>query len=128
MGGWCVWIISVCGGIFCNMMRKEFSFTKNIPLYVFVVALLSTQSTTALSAFGVGVIIWLLINKKVKYAILLIPFILWVYSLPFVSEKAMTEYGNVVIQLIWLTHHTILIECSLLFCLFMSLSSILFLV
>ncbi len=85
----------VCVGIFCNMMRKEFSFTKNIPLYVFVVALLSTQSTTALSAFVVGFIIWLLINKKLNYAILLIPFILWVYSLPFVSEKAMTEYGNV---------------------------------
>lgn len=84
----------VCLGLFCNMMRKDFSFKNNVPLFVFFAALFSTQSTTALMAFGVGVVIWLILRRKVKYAIILLPLVIWVLSMPFVYDKAMNEYGN----------------------------------
>lgn len=86
----------ICLGIFCNILRKDFSFKHNYPLYIMLFTLLTTQSTTALAAFAVAVVIWLFIKRKIGYAIVLIPLIVWIYSLPFVSDKALLEYENAV--------------------------------
>lgn len=87
----------ICLGIFCNMLRRRLSLKGNLPFVVMLVTLLSTQSTTALGAFVIGLAIWLVIDKKVSYSsMLLIPLALWIYTLPFVSDKAMYEYTNAV--------------------------------
>lgn len=86
----------ICLGIFCNMLRKNFSFKNNLPLVIMLITLLTTQSTTALAAFAIGMAIWLAVDRKITYALWIIPLVLWIYSLPFVSEKAMTQYGDAV--------------------------------
>ena len=86
----------LCVGLYCNMLRKGLTLKNNFSLVVMFIALLSTQSTTALAAFAVGVVLWAAFGQKKMYVLWLIPFVLWIYSLPFVSEKAMTEYDNAV--------------------------------
>ena len=84
----------ICIGLFCNMLRRGLSLKGNYPFIIMLIALLSTQSTTAISAFGMGLTIWLAVDRKVSYAIWIIPLVLWTYSLPFVSDKAINEYNN----------------------------------
>lgn len=86
----------ICIGVFCNMLRKGFTLKNNVPFVIMVAALLSTQSTTAIGAFGLGLSIWLAIDRKMSYAIWVIPLVLWIYSLPFVSDKALNEYNNAI--------------------------------
>lgn len=86
----------ICIGVFCNMLRKGFSIKNNVPFVIMVAALLSTQSTTAIGAFGLGLAIWLALDRKMSYAIWVIPLVLWIYSLPFVSDKALNEYNNAI--------------------------------
>lgn len=86
----------ICLGIFCNMLRKGFSFKNNLPLVIMIVTLLSTQSTTAIAAFAVGLAIWLATERKLTYALWIIPLLAWLYTLPFVSEKAMIQFGDAI--------------------------------
>lgn len=86
----------ICIGVFCNMLRKGVSLKNNLPLIIMLVTLLTTQSTTALAALVIGLALWLAAEKNVSYALWIIPLIVWIYTLPFVSEKAMTQYEDAV--------------------------------
>ena len=84
----------ICLGLFSNMLRKGLSFTNNIPFFIMVITLLTTQSTTAIVAYGVSIAIWLAFSKNKLYALWVIPFLVWIYALPFISEKAMMHYND----------------------------------
>ena len=86
----------ICIGIFCNMLRKGFSLKKNLPLVIMIITLLTTQSTTAITAFAVGLAIWLAVDRKLSYAFIVIPLVGWIYTLPFISEKAMIQYNDAI--------------------------------
>lgn len=86
----------ICIGIFCNMLRKGFSLKKNLPLVIMIITLLTTQSTTAITAFAVGLAIWLAVDRKFSYAFIVIPLVGWIYTLPFISEKAMIQYNDAI--------------------------------
>ena len=77
----------MCLGICFNMLRTELKLKNNLPLVVFLLALASTQSTTGYSIFGVMLVIWLLLNKKIGWLVLLIPAFVFVFNLPFIGEK-----------------------------------------
>lgn len=87
----------ICMGLFCNMLRKGLTLKNNLPFILMLVTLLTTQSTTALAAFVIGLVIWLFAGKKVTfYSLLMIPLVVWIYTLPFVSEKAMNQYEDAI--------------------------------
>ena len=77
----------MCFAVVFNTMRTNLRFKNNLPLIVFLTALASTQSTTGYVTMGVMLVIWLFTNGKVGWAIALIPFVLLVLNLPFMSEK-----------------------------------------
>lgn len=90
-GRFACWILL---GLFFNIIKHNFkiqSFSKNRNLYILLLALLTTLSTTGYSILGI-LIIFILINNKSKYskiliicvAIILVPIVL---SLSFMSEK-----------------------------------------
>lgn len=77
----------MCLGIGLNMLRTGLKFKNNIPLITFLIALASTQSTTGYSIFGIMLGIWLFVNKKIGWLIVLIPAALFVLNLPFMGDK-----------------------------------------
>ena len=81
--------------IFCNFIRTNARIKGNWSLLILMFTLFSTQSTTGIITVGVMFIIWLLINKKFGYAIILIPVLLYIFNLPFVGDKLMEEYSNI---------------------------------
>ena len=80
----------LCLGIFCNMLRTNFSLS-SVSLWVFLIALLSTESTTGFFVFLAMIIMWLIMNQKYKYLFIMIPALFAVYNLPFAKEKLMNE-------------------------------------
>jgi hypothetical protein len=76
--------------LYFNMARTKFKFLGNRNFWILMLALLTTQSTTGFTAFGV-IILFLLVNTKLKssfwYLILIIPAVISIYSLPFIGEK-----------------------------------------
>ena len=77
----------ICFGLFFNMLRTNFQLRDNLAFFVFLLALLSTQSTTGYVSFGVMFLIWLIINKKFFWAILVVPILLLMLRLPFLGDK-----------------------------------------
>lgn len=83
-----------CLGLFCNMMRTNLKLRDNRSLWVLLVALLSSQSTTGFMILMVSLVFWLIINKKYLYLLLLVPVIVAVFNLPFVKDKLYEEIDN----------------------------------
>lgn len=78
--------------IFCNIIRTRATIKGNWSLAILLITLFSTQSTTGIVTVGIMVFLWLLVNKKYLYTILLIPIMLYVFNLPFVGDKLIEEY------------------------------------
>lgn len=83
----------VCLGLFCNLIRTNFKLV-NRSLWVFLLALLSTQSTTGFLIFLVMVVLWLVLNKKYVILLILLPIGITIFELPFVKEKLFEEIEN----------------------------------
>lgn len=77
----------MCLAISFNMLRTEFKLKNNLPLVIFLIALASTQSTTGYCTFGITLGVWLFLNRKFGWLILLIPAFLAVFNLPFIGDK-----------------------------------------
>lgn len=78
----------VCCGIVLNILRYDgFKFHNNINLWIFLVSLVSTESTTGFTIFGFIILIWIIQSKKFKWLILVIPLLLYSLSLPFMGDK-----------------------------------------
>lgn len=78
----------VCCGIVLNILRYDgFKFHNNINLWIFLVSLVSTESTTGFTIFGFIILIWIIQSKKFKWLILAIPLLLYSLSLPFMGDK-----------------------------------------
>lgn len=84
----------VCLGIFCNMLRTNFNII-NPSLWVFLLALASSQSTTGFLVFLAMVFLYFVINRKYTFLLLSIPIIIIVFNLPFVKEKLIYEFETV---------------------------------
>jgi hypothetical protein len=84
----------ICLGIFCNSLRTNFRLKGNRELWVFILALISTQSTTGLMIFIIMLLLWLLLNKKFKATLAAIPFLLLLFSMPFVRDKMASEIDS----------------------------------
>lgn len=84
----------ICLAIFCNSLRKNFSFKNNYSLLFFIITLFSTQSTTGFIIFIAMIVTWLIISRKFWYAFILIPIAIYLFQLPFVQDKMLNEYNN----------------------------------
>lgn len=82
-----------CLGIYCNLLRTNLKLL-NPSLWVFLLTLASTQSTTGFIIFIMMIALWLALNKKYAYLILLVPVVIGLYELPFVKEKLTEEIDN----------------------------------
>jgi hypothetical protein len=83
--------------IFANLIRNSFRITNNINLWIFIVALLSTQSTTGYSIFLLLAVFYFVNLKGIAFKVLMVPLfiigVLYILSLPFMYEK-ITSLGN----------------------------------
>lgn len=79
--------VFLCFAIFCNGIRTGYRIKKNKSLLVFIVALVTTQSTTGFITLILMLFVWLIFKKKFALALIIIPLTLWVNSLPFMGEK-----------------------------------------
>lgn len=73
--------------LFCNMLRTNFTFKKNRPLLTFILSILSTQSTTGFFMLIFLFAGWLIAQKKVAVAWVIIPLLGLLFSFPFVQDK-----------------------------------------
>lgn len=80
----------LCLAIFCNFLITRYEIKKNKHLWVFIIALLTTQSTTGIFTLMVLMTLFLF-NKRVKnrliWLIILLPLSLYLYSLDFAGGK-----------------------------------------
>lgn len=77
--------------IFINLIRKQFKLKKNYGLYILIVTLISTQSTTGYSIFLL-IAVFYFINIKMRSGfVLFVPLfiigVFYLFSLPFMYEK-----------------------------------------
>lgn len=85
--------------ILFNMLRTRFQLKNNVRFWVFVIALATTFSTTGYVLF-ILLVVFFMYNQSFKKVILLIPLItlfgLYLFSLPFMTEKIIdkTEYDT----------------------------------
>lgn len=79
--------VFLCFAIFCNCMRTGFRPNNNIPLLVYLLALMTTQSTTGFITFALMLFVWLIVKKKIGLALIIIPVTIWVNTLPFMGDK-----------------------------------------
>ena len=84
-----------CLGVACNWIRNKNKLI-SIPIIIYLAAIVTSQSTTGVFIFGALLLAWMIINKKIWWAILLSPFVLYVARLGFVSDKFTAEYTDVV--------------------------------
>ena len=82
-----------CLGLFCNILRTNFKL-RNRSLWVFLVSLLSSQSTTGFFVFLVMVMLWLILKKKYLALLILLPLGIMIFNLPFVKMKFLFEFNN----------------------------------
>lgn len=87
--------------IYFNQIKTNFSIKNNFRFWILVIALLTTQSTTAFIAFFI-VIFWILFNKRVinRLLYILIPVVLVVViilfiKIPFLQEKIIDEFVQI---------------------------------
>lgn len=87
----------ICFAIFCNILRNGIKFKKNIPLWIFLFTLLSTESTTGFFILAVMYFFAFMISKeKRRGALIILPIVgLLVLGLPFVADKFIQELSMV---------------------------------
>lgn len=85
----------LCLGLFCNRLRTNFRLSNNPAFWIFLIALVSTQSTTGLTIFGGMILLWLLENHKFRPIVIMIPLIGYIFTLPFVWDKIFFEYDKI---------------------------------
>lgn len=73
--------------LFCNMLRTNFTLKKNRPLLTFILSILSTQSTTGFFMLIFLFAGWLIAQRKVAVAWVVIPLLGLLFSFPFVQDK-----------------------------------------
>lgn len=81
----------LCLAIFCNLIRTNFRISKNAVLWVFLVALFSTQSTTGFAIMVVMLLVWLFTSRKFGWAIAVIPLALVLFNLSFFGDKLLSQ-------------------------------------
>lgn len=84
----------ICLGIYCNILRNNIKFSNNRALWFFLIALLSTQSTTGFSTLVLMMGVWMLVNRKYGWGLVVVPIVWLIFSLPFVGDKMMMEYES----------------------------------
>ena len=77
----------MCFAVALNSLRTNVRLKNNLPLIVFLIALASTQSTTGYVTLGVMIAVWLIIYGRIGWVIALVPLILMMFNLPFISDK-----------------------------------------
>jgi len=82
----------ICLAIFCNLVRRNNRFRKNVSLVILLFTLLTTQSTTGYIILILLIFLWLLLNKKYLLCCLSIPVCVMLFSLPFIQEKLSEEF------------------------------------
>ena len=73
--------------LFCNMLRTNFTLKKNRPLLIFILSILSTQSTTGFFMLIFLFAGWLIAQRKVAVALVIIQLFGLLFSFPFVQDK-----------------------------------------
>lgn len=84
----------ICLALFCNVLRTNLKFKGNTSLWVFLIALFSTQSTTGFMVFMVMLALWTIVNKKFVAIPIVIPAIIAMAGLSFVNDKFLSEYDS----------------------------------
>lgn len=93
--------VMICLAIYCNAIRTKFSLKKNKQLYIMLLALLSTQSTTGMMLLCILIIGYIMSQRALVAGISLccaIPLLYFIYSAPYVKDKIMDEYTNIDIE------------------------------
>lgn len=85
----------ICLAIFCNIIRTNLRLKNNIQLWILLVALLTTSSTTGYFILIAIFILWVLCNSKYGHLMYIIPIAIILFQQPFVKDKIMEEYGNI---------------------------------
>lgn len=85
----------VCFAIFCNIIRTGLTLKKNRHLLVFLVALLTTSSTTGYMILMAILVLWIICNRKSLHMLYIIPIVIILFQQPFVVDKMMEEYADV---------------------------------
>ncbi len=85
----------MCFALCFNIMRMGLRLKQNRSFIIFLLALLTTQSTTGYVTFAMVSIVWIASTKKLYWLFLLIPLILWGINLPFISEKIMARSEDI---------------------------------
>lgn len=84
----------ICLGIYCNVLRKGFRLRNNYVLWVFLIALFTTQSTTGFSILLTMLAMAFLSHNKKAFFFIVIPVAIAVFTLPFIGDKITTEIDN----------------------------------
>lgn len=88
----------LCLAVFCNFLINNYRIEKNHRLWVLVVALFTTQSTTGIFTLMVLMIIFV-VRKEVKnrfmWLIVLIPLSIYMYTLDFAGDKLIDSMSRV---------------------------------
>lgn len=89
--------------IFVNLIRNKLQWKYNTPLWIMILALASTQSTTGWTASGI-LLIWFVTRQRMWYVwgLALIPIVLLVMTNPVMNDKiqkTMTETAELPIEL-----------------------------
>lgn len=82
----------VCFAIWCNAIRTNLRLKNNKSLWVFLLALLSSQSSTGIVVFILFIVGWLIVNQKYRYVSIIIPVSILLIMQPFVYDKILQEY------------------------------------
>ncbi len=73
--------------IFCHSLRGKISIKGNLPMIVFLAALVTTESTTGFFMIGMMALVWVIVEKHYVFALLLLPLVSYVAALPFLGAK-----------------------------------------
>lgn len=87
----------LCLAIFCNFMIRGFEIRKNKHLIVFIIALITTQSTTGIFTL-ILLMLTFMFNKKFEHRLLwglfIIPIAIYMTTFDFALEKAQKSLDN----------------------------------
>lgn len=80
----------LCLAIYCNLLLNRFSMKNNKKIWILLIALLSTQSTTGIFTLFV-IMLWFVLNRNLKhkffYLIVLVPLIVFLFNQEYAGEK-----------------------------------------
>lgn len=77
--------------IFCNILRTNFQLKNNRPLYIFILSVLSSLSTTGICLLALIIVCCLILNRKVAVSWIILPLLGLMLSLPIVSAKIQNQ-------------------------------------